>query len=55
MDSESKREKGVLLKAQLSGEKRKVLREHAPNNAADEDLKLQAPGKDLALHMGIST
>ena len=55
LDSESKREKGVLLKAQLSGEIRKVSNEHAPNNMADEDLKMQAPGKNLALHMGISS
>lgn len=45
----------MLLKAQLSGEIRKVSNEQAPNNMADEDLKMQAPGKNLALHMGISS
>ena len=32
-----------------------MLSKHAPNNMADKDLKMQAPGKNSALHMGIST
>ena len=32
-----------------------MLSKHAPNNTADNDLKMQAPGKKVALHMGIPT
>lgn len=32
-----------------------MLSKHAPNTMADKDLKMQAPGKNSALHMGIST